>query len=151
MQKSTRRRSTINYDDEEAYHPLTIKFNRKDGTTANCNILCGLTTKDFFSILGCYFAFYSFLFGFSALLLKGVMETSEKHSLLWSFLIIGILFSIGVLAAILITSRNDMMQKSGNDQQSCSNDGDDELKKDIDVENQEQCIECIERKVDTKK
>lgn len=132
MQQSTRRRITFN-SDEEAYNPLAIQYTRKDGTPGKCNVFCGLTTTDFILILGCYFTFYSFLFGFSALLLKGVVETNDKHWLLWSFLIVGILFLIGLFLAIIITSKNE--QKNANDRQS-ENDYDDGLTQDDDVENQ---------------
>lgn len=107
-------------NDEATYHPFAIQYTKKDGTRAHCNVFCGLTTKDFILILGCYVGFYSFLFGFSALLLKGVIETNEKHSLLWSFLVLGILFSAGLFGAIVMSTRSERtrlgdQQKSGND------------------------------------
>lgn len=103
MSKSPRR-SKIDKD-EESYHPLAIKYTKKDGTPKQCNVFCGLSIKDFALILCCYIAFYSFLFGTSILLLKGVMATNESDAFLWGFLYIGILFCIGVMLAVILGSR----------------------------------------------
>ena len=119
MQKSTRRTSSFT-NNEPSYHPFAIQYTKKDGTPAQCNVFCGLTTKDFILILGCYVGFYSSLFGISALLLNGVIETNEKNSLLWSFLAVGILFSVGLFGAIVMSTRSlqtrlGKQQKSNND------------------------------------
>ncbi len=98
---SSRRRSSINCD-EEAYHPLAIRYTKKDGSHAECNICCGLTSTDFILILGCYITFYGFLFGFTALLLKGVIATDETNAFLWAFLIVGIVFCVGVILAVTV-------------------------------------------------
>ena len=109
MSKSPRR-SKIDKD-EESYHPLAIKFTKKDGTPKQCNVFCGLSIKDFALILCCYIAFYSFLFGTSILLLKGVMATNESDAFLWGFLYIGILFCIGVMLAVILGSRTKKKQQ----------------------------------------
>ena len=102
---SSRKRSIIHNTDEENYNPLAIRYTKKDGTSAQCNVFCGLSSKDFVLIIGCYVAFYSFLFGISALLLKGVIATDETNSFLWGFLIIGIVFSISVFVAVYLGTR----------------------------------------------
>ena len=65
-------------------------------------MFCGLTSTDFILILGCYVSFYGFLFGFTALLLKGAIATDDTNSFLWAFLIVGIVFSIGVILAVMV-------------------------------------------------
>jgi len=108
---STSRRSSINTD-EEAYHPLAIRYTKKDGSPAQCNVFCGLTSADFISILGCYIAFYGFLFGFTALLLKGAIATDETNSFLWAFLVVGIVFSIGVILAVVVAPKIEQRRSS---------------------------------------
>lgn len=56
-------------------------------------------------IIGCYISFYSFLFGISALLLKGVIATDETNSFLWGFLIVGIVFSLSVIVTVNLGTR----------------------------------------------
>jgi len=58
--------------------------------------------KDMMMMLLCYLAFYSFLIGFSTLLLKGAIDSDVKHTMLWAFFIIGILFVSFVAGAIKI-------------------------------------------------
>ncbi len=77
---------------EEAYRPLAIRFTKSDGTKVSYNLGCGLSLKDLALILGCYLVFYSFLVIFCAILLKGVMDTTEHHTLLWTFNFIGMIF-----------------------------------------------------------
>jgi hypothetical protein len=105
------RRSSM-HTDEDDYHPLAIRFTKKDGTPKSCNLCCGLSSKDFILIIGCYTAFYSFLFGFSILLLRGAISTAETNSLLWAFLIVGIVFCVGVAVAVIIGTRTEQRRLS---------------------------------------
>ena len=105
---SSSRRSCIT-NDEEAYHPLAIKYTKRNGTPAICNVFCGLTVKDFILITFAYIAFYSFLFGVTTLLLKGVIATNESNTFLWAFLVIGVLFCIGVMISVLLGSQNELL------------------------------------------
>lgn len=43
-------------------------------------------------ILAAYVAFYLFLFVFFCLLLKGAIDTDQKHTLLWTFFYFGVMF-----------------------------------------------------------
>lgn len=112
MSSSTASRRSLINTDEENYHPLAIHYTKKDGTPSKCDVVCGLNLKDFILIVGCYIAFYSFLFGLSALLLKGVIATNETDAFLWGFLVIGVVFCIGVMLAVLITTRSDQKKMS---------------------------------------
>jgi len=103
-------KNTVYYD-EEAYHPIALKYKKKDGTPAQCNVACGMSVKDLILVLGCYTAFYTFLFGFSALLLKGVIDTDDTDTLLWAFLVIGILFCVGIGVAIFVGSWTENTKK----------------------------------------
>ena len=105
MSKSMSNRNSI-INDEEAYYPLAIRYTKKDGNPEFCNLCCGLGLRDASLILGSYIAFYSSLFGFTALLLKGAVATDKTHSLLWSFAIVGVVFCIGVAIAISIGTRS---------------------------------------------
>jgi len=58
--------------------------------------------KDTVLMLLCYLAFWSFLIGFSALLLKGAIDSDVNHTLLWAFFVIGILFVSFVTGSIKI-------------------------------------------------
>lgn len=107
MSLSSRRSYITN--DEEAYHPLAIKYTKRNGTPAKCNVFCGLTAKDFILITFAYIAFYSFLFGVTTLLLKGVIATNESNTFLWAFLVIGVLFCIGIMISVLLGSRNELL------------------------------------------
>lgn len=49
-----------------------------------------------------YVGFYSFLTGFSTLLLKGAIDSDVNHTLLWAFFVIGVLFVAFVVGAIKI-------------------------------------------------
>mmetsp|Transcript_743 Transcript_743/g.822 ORF Transcript_743/g.822 Transcript_743/m.822 type:complete len:116 (-) Transcript_743:364-711(-) len=60
------------------------------------------STKDTIMMLLCYLAFWSFLIGFSALLLKGAIDSDVNHTLLWAFYVIGLLFVSFVTGAIKI-------------------------------------------------
>ena len=110
MSFSSRKRSIIHRTDEENYNPLAIRYTKKDGTSVQCNVLCGFSSKDFILIIGCYISFYSFLFGISALLLKGVIATDDTNSFLWGFLIMGIVFSISVMVAVFLGTRTEEMK-----------------------------------------
>jgi len=70
-----------------------------DWTTANNS---KDSRKDTLIMVLCYIMFWSFLTGFSALLLKGAMDSDVNHTLLWTFFVIGLLFVSLVMGAIMI-------------------------------------------------
>ena len=60
-----------------------------------------------------YIALYSFLAGFYALMLKGVMATSKDgtHTLLWTFLVLGIIFTVAVSTTIFVSQYQEKQKK----------------------------------------
>jgi hypothetical protein len=52
----------------------------------------GNSSWDIALIFAAYFALYTFLLFFFCLLVKGAIDTDEKHTLLWSFFFFAILF-----------------------------------------------------------
>lgn len=66
-------------------------------------LCCGSSGKDVLLIAACYTAFYSLALGLFALLLKGALQTDDVHqTLLWSFLVIGVIFACLVGGAVHI-------------------------------------------------
>mmetsp|Transcript_3847 Transcript_3847/g.9810 ORF Transcript_3847/g.9810 Transcript_3847/m.9810 type:complete len:118 (+) Transcript_3847:114-467(+) len=59
-----------------------------------------------------YIALYSFLAGFYALMLKGVIATSRggNHTLLWTFFVLGILFTVVVSLAVYVSQYQEKMK-----------------------------------------
>ena len=52
----------------------------------------GSSIKNLAQILAAYVALYLFLFVFFCLLLKGAIDTDQKHTLLWTFFYFGAMF-----------------------------------------------------------
>jgi len=104
--------STRNVMAKELYRPIAIRFTKKNGSEAQCNLACGLTFKDIVLVLACYVTFYSFLLGFCAILLKGAMDTAESSTLLWTFFIVGLMFGGAVAVAIKMGTKAQDEQKA---------------------------------------
>ena len=90
---------------DEEYRPLAIRYTKRDGSEVQYNLGCGLSLKDFALVLVLYIAFYSFLLGFTVLLLKGAIDTADKSTLLWTFNFIGMIFGILTSVAVKIGSK----------------------------------------------
>lgn len=69
------------------YQPLTMQINGK-----TWNVGCGNDAEDIFLILSCYGSLWSFLIGFFALLLKGAIDSDEHNTLLYMYLVFGVIY-----------------------------------------------------------
>ena len=67
--------------------------------------------KDILVYIGCYVVFYTFLLGFSTILLYGAIATSNDGTVLWSFFYSGIIFSIMIMAAVCLGTRKSNEQE----------------------------------------
>jgi hypothetical protein len=103
--ESTRLSSRAMNLKEQPYQPIAVRFTKQDGTKISYNIGCGLSLKDLALVLGCYVAFYSFLFVFCVILMKGVMDTSDNSTMLWTFNFIGTMFGAAVGIAVKIGTK----------------------------------------------
>jgi len=74
------------------------------------------SSKDIALIFAAYLAFYTFLFFFFCLLIKGAIDTDEKHTLLWSFFFFAIMFCTVVGVSVNFGTRYNVERKS------CEND-----------------------------
>jgi bacteriorhodopsin len=63
--------------------------------------------QDYLIIIAGYIVFYSFLIGFTLVLLLGAIKTSNEGTVLWSFFFSGVLFYMMVATAICLVSRNN--------------------------------------------
>lgn len=82
------------------YHPLVIKYTRRDGSPGECHLGCGLSVEDIIIVFTLYCTFYSFLIGTVSLLLRAAVDTTETSTILWAFLFVGIMFSVLVVASV---------------------------------------------------
>mmetsp|Transcript_5225 Transcript_5225/g.11058 ORF Transcript_5225/g.11058 Transcript_5225/m.11058 type:complete len:275 (+) Transcript_5225:60-884(+) len=74
--------------DADDYHPLVWEY--KPGKT--CNIGCGNDLEDILLISSCYGCLWSFLVAFYALLMKGILDSDEKSTLLMMYLVFGVIY-----------------------------------------------------------
>uniref|UniRef100_A0A6U1XJS9 Uncharacterized protein n=1 Tax=Trieres chinensis TaxID=1514140 RepID=A0A6U1XJS9_TRICV len=88
-----------------SYRPLVISYTKADGSPGHCAIGCGHSAEDLALIFACYAALYSFLIGMFALMLRGALDTDDTHTLLWAFLVIGVLFVSFVSGAVYVGRR----------------------------------------------
>lgn len=75
--------------------------------------MANLDWKNIASVLLFYVALYSFLAGFFALMLKGVMATSTggHHTLLWTFFVMGISFGVVISLAVYVSQIQEKEKK----------------------------------------
>jgi hypothetical protein len=74
--------------DHDNYKPVIWEY--YPGKT--CNVGCGNDWEDIFLISSCYASLWSFLVAFYALLLKGILDTDEKSTLLMMYFVFGIIY-----------------------------------------------------------
>jgi len=96
--------SNSNLEAIEKYRPLVIRFTKRDGSRAEYNIGFGHSGRDILLITACYAIFWCSLLAILVLLLKGSMDTTENHTLLWTFFIFGVIFVTLVGGAVNIGS-----------------------------------------------
>lgn len=69
------------------YEPLTMKCGSR-----TVPIACGNSLEDFLLLCGCMFALWCFILGFSALLLKSALDTDRRHTAVWIYFWLFVLF-----------------------------------------------------------
>jgi len=74
--------------DHDNYKPVVWEYAKGK----KCGIGCGNDWEDIFLISSCYGCLWSFLLAFFALLLKGVIDTDEKSTLLMMYFVFGIIY-----------------------------------------------------------
>ncbi|GMH93214.1 hypothetical protein TrVE_jg9579 [Triparma verrucosa] len=82
--------------DADNYHPLVWEYS--PGKT--CNIGCGNDVEDILLISSCYGCLWSFLIAFYALLMKGTLDSDEKSTLLFMYLVYGVIYVLLVGLAV---------------------------------------------------
>ena len=92
------------------YKPLAFRYTKRDGTPGECPLGLGNSAQDLVRIFICYVVFYSFLVGMVALMLQGALDTDVKHTLLWAYLVFGLLFS-GLVGGAIYVGRKNLNQK----------------------------------------
>ena len=91
----------------ENYHPLVWEY----APGKKCNIGCGNDIEDILLISSCYGCLWSFLVAFYALLMKGILDSDEKSTLLMMYLVFGIIYVFMVGLAVYTGQMEDEMKK----------------------------------------
>eukprot|EP00520_Triparma_pacifica_P004715 CAMPEP_0118644330 /NCGR_PEP_ID=MMETSP0785-20121206/6887_1 /TAXON_ID=91992 /ORGANISM="Bolidomonas pacifica, Strain CCMP 1866" /LENGTH=259 /DNA_ID=CAMNT_0006536093 /DNA_START=54 /DNA_END=833 /DNA_ORIENTATION=+ len=74
--------------DHDNYKPVVWEYS----PGKFCNVGCGNDWEDIFLISSCYGCLWSFLLAFYSLLLKGILDTDEKSTLLMMYFVFGLIF-----------------------------------------------------------
>ena len=98
-------------DNSTKGQPFIFQCNRDIGSNGTNLQISRNRVEDVLLFVAFYAIFFSFLFGFFILLLKGAIDTDDNHTLLWTFFFFGVLFSVIVGGAVTLGVQQAQKEK----------------------------------------